>query len=287
MHIDLDQIRRLNLQRAAITAAEQEQRTTSGAKEHKRRFAAASLAVNDAQHLNDNNTVPAATTTREQAEAVAETELERIFKKSDFKNMQVLGQFNLGFIVTRLGQDLFIVDQHASDEKFNFERLQRTTVLNRQPLLHPQPLGLSPAEELTVRDNILTFQQNGFEFKDATDGRLVLSAVPFSKGVTLGADDVMEMVGTLESGEVGAPMWAATQSITNKNMKSNSNAPVVRPSRVRAMLASRACRSSIMIGKPLNRHTMETILEHLSGLQSPWNCPHGRPTMRHLAVLPE
>jgi DNA mismatch repair protein PMS2 len=52
------------------------------------------------------------------------------------------------------------------------------------------------------------------------------------------------------------------------------------------MLASRACRSSIMIGKALNRGTMQLILEHLSQLQSPWNCPHGRPTMRHLCVLP-
>ena len=56
--------------------------------------------------------------------------------------------------------------------------------------------------------------------------------------------------------------------------------------RVRAMLASRACRSSIMIGKALDKAAMTRILQHLSELESPWNCPHGRPTMRHLAVLP-
>lgn len=38
-----------------------------------------------------------------------------------------------------------------TDEKHNFERLQRTTSLNRQPLLAPQPLDLSPTEALTVR----------------------------------------------------------------------------------------------------------------------------------------
>ncbi|KAH7624931.1 hypothetical protein Ndes2526B_g00302 [Nannochloris sp. 'desiccata'] len=297
MHIDLDQIRRLNLQRAALAPHGEEDAniacgTIKKAQKHKRRFAAASLATTAStiNPLSNSSNNPTSAASREQAEAVAEAELERIFKKSDFKNMQVLGQFNLGFIVTRLGQDLFIVDQHASDEIFNFEKLQRTTVLNRQPLLHPQPLGLSPVEELTVRDNILTFQQNGFEFKDATDGsgRLVLAAIPFSKGVTFGMDDVMEMVGMLESGEVGAPMWAAVSTTAGiDNSFKKSAPPVVRPSRVRAMLASRACRSSIMIGKPLNRRTMESILEHLSGLQSPWNCPHGRPTMRHLAVLPE
>ena len=42
-------------------------------------------------------------------------------------------QFNLGFIVCQLGRDLFVVDQHASDERFNFERLQRETVRPRCP----------------------------------------------------------------------------------------------------------------------------------------------------------
>lgn len=30
--------------------------------------------------------------------------------------MHILGQFNLGFIIARLGKDLFIIDQHASGE---------------------------------------------------------------------------------------------------------------------------------------------------------------------------
>jgi len=51
------------------------------------------------------------------------------------------------------------------------------------------------------------------------------------------------------------------------------------------MLAMRACRSSIMIGRALDRPQMERILAALSELKAPWNCPHGRPTMRHLAAL--
>ena len=52
------------------------------------------------------------------------------------------------------------------------------------------------------------------------------------------------------------------------------------------MLASRACRSSIMIGRALDGRTMRAVLAHLADLEAPWNCPHGRPTMRHLALLP-
>lgn len=71
--------------------------------------------------------------------------LSRVISKSDFQSMEVLGQFNKGFIVARLRHpkvngrggtdDLFIVDQHASDEKFNFETLQRTTQIRAQTLI--------------------------------------------------------------------------------------------------------------------------------------------------------
>ncbi len=49
--------------------------------------------------------------------------------------MEILGQFNKGFIIVRLRGDLFIVDQHASDEKFRFETLQQCTKLRTQPLI--------------------------------------------------------------------------------------------------------------------------------------------------------
>jgi DNA mismatch repair protein PMS2 len=44
---------------------------------------------------------------------LAEAELERFVHKQDFTKMEVIGQFNLGFIVVRLYDDLFVVDQHA------------------------------------------------------------------------------------------------------------------------------------------------------------------------------
>ena len=66
--------------------------------------------------------------------------------------------------------------------------------------------------------------------------------------------------------------------------QSLSNAHI-RPTKVRAMFASRACRSSIMIGQTLDKRSMYKILDNLVTLEAPWNCPHGRPTMRHLFVL--
>lgn len=64
--------------------------------------------------------------------------LSRTIEKTDFGEMDILGQFNLGFIIARRrkdgADDLFIVDQHAADEKYNFETLQQTTKINSQKL---------------------------------------------------------------------------------------------------------------------------------------------------------
>lgn len=83
--------------------------------------------------------------------ANAEEALSRVITKDDFASMEILGQFNLGFIIARrrgpcVGSansnaqassmdDLFIVDQHAADEKYNFETLQQKTKINSQALI--------------------------------------------------------------------------------------------------------------------------------------------------------
>jgi DNA mismatch repair protein PMS2 len=65
----------------------------------------------------------------------AEQELQKQISKEDFAKMTIIGQFNLGFIVTKLQNDLFIIDQHATDEKYNFEQLQANTVMENQILV--------------------------------------------------------------------------------------------------------------------------------------------------------
>lgn len=64
-----------------------------------------------------------------------EEELSKEISKDSFKKMEVIGQFNLGFIITQLEDDLFIIDQHATDEIYNFETLQKTTELTSQKLV--------------------------------------------------------------------------------------------------------------------------------------------------------
>ena len=245
----------------------------------------------------------------------AAAELRRVFAKDDFGAMRVIGQFNLGFIIAQLGEDLFIVDQHATDEKYNYERLQAETVIKRQRLIAPKILGLTVGEEDIVLEHRDVFSKSGFDFvlvdpdtntpiaetvtidtvtigsedddddndDDTTTSttttttttaaaaatstgarpKLALTTYPFSKNTTFGLDDIYEMIALLRE----------------------SPTAVVRPSRISAMFASRACRSSVMIGTALSIPQMQTILTHMTGMENPWACPHGRPTFRHLIDL--
>lgn len=194
--------------------------------------------------------------------------------KQDFLKMKVIGQFNLGFILcTRKldsGYDMFIIDQHASDEKYNFEQLFKNTVINVQPLIKPVPIELNPLDKILIKDNVDVFAKNGFNLKFAKNDSedIYLETLPLSEKTQFTVDDFFEIMDLLRASE-GA-------------YKVNND---IRCSKVRSMFAMRACRMSIMIGRPLNVQVMRRIVGNLSVLDKPWNCPHGRPTIRHLMEL--
>ena len=206
--------------------------------------------------------------------------------------MRVIGQFNLGFILAALGPDVFIVDQHASDEIFNFEKLQRETTLNKQPLIKPARLDLSAAEEQTVRTHMDVFLANGFGFceepvGDADEGAAFARGACRSGCCLALLRAVQQGHHVRGGGRAGARRYAddgayaapaRTQlsvglSRTGRNgrrrreTKTGDDAGFgnetrgefsgafrrLRPSRPPAMLTMRACRSSIMIGTALTR----------------------------------
>lgn len=192
--------------------------------------------------------------------------------KNDFSRMEIVGQFNLGFIVVLLKgtKNLFIIDQHASDEKYNFERLTRNTKFDSQKLAVPMSLDVNAIDELIILDNLDVFKNNGFHVhfdpSAAPGARVKLLSLPLLKDSIFNVKDFYELVHLVASSTA-------------------SNRSAVKCSKIRSILAMRSCRSSIMIGQHLTAATMQRIVLHLGLLEKPWNCPHGRPTMRHLSEL--
>lgn len=225
------------------------------------------------------------------SQQTAEDRLSLTVTKDDFAKMRIIGQFNLGFILatrsstskddTIIGKDeLFIIDQHASDEKFNFERLQAETIVQNQRLVQPKTLDLTAVEEEIVLENRAALEKNGFIVDIDDSGnepigrRCKLVSLPLSKEVVFGVRDLEELIVLLSE-------TPATGTTTKRDVY------IPRPSKVRKMFAMRACRSSIMIGKNLTSRQMERVVRNMGSIDKPWNCPHGRPTMRHLMSLGE
>lgn len=213
----------------------------------------------------------------------AEERLSLTVSKADFADMHVIGQFNLGFILAARAaspfspnSDLFIIDQHASDEKYNFERLQANTIVQNQRLVYPYKLDLTAIEEEIVLENNETLLKSGFQVEIDVSGdeevgrRCKLISLPMSREVTFDVTDLEELIALLA-----------------ENPSSSISENVPRPSKVRHMFAMRACRSSVMIGKTLTLKQMGTLVRKMGEIDRPWNCPHGRPTMRHLCGLQE
>ena len=245
-------------------------------------------------------------------------------RKGDFARMRVVGQFNLGFILAvRPGDgdasssspDLFIIDQHAADEKIQYERLVRTQALAPQPLARPPAPG---PHRRGGGDCAAAWRRAGAEWgfacargrasggggaagpaADGPDGpaapaqprAFYLHALPTCGGTALSPADLAELLHLLsEHAGPAAPASPSSSSPSSSaaappSAPSPPAVPPPRPRRVQALLAMRACRGSIMVGTALTGGQMGRVVGRLGALERPWNCPHGRPTMRHLARL--
>ncbi|KAF9313174.1 Mismatch repair endonuclease pms2 [Podila horticola] len=268
-------------------------------------------------------------------DAEAQKSLSRVISKSDFARMKVLGQFNKAFIVARLdnyssqskndggdvgstngnsknskkreprlvSSDIFVIDQHASDEKYNFEILQSKTVFSTQKLFQPKKLYLTAQEEIVVVDHMKMLNKNGFYLDYDPDApvshRLKLVTLPVSERVVFDLQDFEELVFLLSQQTASSGGGDDDEAIDgdeghkhhhHHHQSSGSQGgsdKMVRCSKVRNLFASRACRRSVMIGHVLNHGQMKRIVRHMGEIDQPWNCPHGRPTMRHLLDLAE
>lgn len=233
--------------------------------------------------------------------------------KDDIRHMSIIGQFNLGFILARdRNNNLWILDQHACDEKYNFERLCKESAIHEQKLIAPLPLELSPSEEHCVLEHMDIFERNGFRFSYDPEKeqrhRLSVTALPHSgsggdgrKAVQFGKEDVGALCAMLGAdGTSSAEGYIAgfgsgadgSGMVGNNAVRrfaglagSHNGSTVMRLPKAIAMFASRACRGSIMIGTALSDKDQKKILKKLDVTDDPWTCAHGRPTMSHVSCL--
>ena len=238
--------------------------------------------------------------------------MKRVFNKHDSKNMEIIGQFNKGFIIAKLENDIFIIDQHATDEKHRFENLMKNCKMKSQPLLVPKQINcITPQQEIAITENLDIFESNGFKFSvdenKENGNRLRITSLPMSLNphsklsYEFGEDDILELATLLSENSIhtlvnATQITQCSQLPHDHDHNHNHNhddddddnkikGAIIRPTKVKKVFAYKSCRSAIMIGKSLTQQEMRDVIDNIPKLDQPWNCPHGRPTMRHLFDL--
>ncbi|CAD2084592.1 DNA mismatch repair protein PMS1, putative [Plasmodium vinckei brucechwatti] len=271
---------------------------------------------------------------------IDEQQKDLYFKSNLFNKLKICGQFNKGFIISKIdllyfknepeenateenehierknNYALFIIDQHAADEKSNFEKYNKIFTMKSQKLINKIELELSPSQIHIIEKNFVIFLRNGFEIEIAEEPinkkrkinkdehgentendipdeetlvqiKVYLLSLPVFNGKILEVVDFMSLLYHLSNHPIIFDKGIDDSFLKDKNKLTentgtwfNYNFP--RPQKVWRILASKACRNAVMVGKPLNISEMITIKKKLSVLQNPWNCPHGRPTIKYI-----
>lgn len=179
-------------------------------------------------------------------------------------SLRIVGQAHDAYIVAETDGGIVLIDQHAADERINYERLVEavTADTHRQTLATPVEVPLTGAEaELleTHRDTIADF---GFEVRGLVGETARLGAVPAVLGRSLPpsalAEALQQLLGTIGADESGRDPVADA---------------------IDPLLADLACHPSITANESLREGSMVSLLEALDACDAPWTCPHGRPTM--------
>lgn len=202
--------------------------------------------TDETKKLKEKTTTTTTTTTTTIPSPLARDVL---LKKDDFVRMKVIGQFNHGFILTSLEGSTYIIDQHASDERRRLEELENALSFRVQRLIEPIPID----EWMLGRTDFL--QSNGFVIEGSS-----LVGLPLIDGINLllTKDDMMELVERERECGSGAML------------DGGGNACLWELQSVHCRLASKACRSAIMIGDHLSPKEQEQVVRGLSGLRKPW-----------------
>jgi DNA mismatch repair protein MutL len=175
---------------------------------------------------------------------------------------RVLGQVQDTFVVSTFGEEVFFLDQHVAHERVLFERIRREMlggVPAAQTLLFPEPLELPPAACALLERWREPLERLGFAFEGFGGPAIVVRAVP----ALLKASEPRRLIEAAVDEFAGAGTGAPTLD---------------------RALAFVACRAAVKANTPLAREEMERLVVELSGTETPYFCPHGRPIVSRVSL---
>jgi len=174
-------------------------------------------------------------------------------------SLRVLGQFDDTYLVCESADGLLLIDQHAADERVNYERLRAelTGETTAQELADPVELSVTAGEAATLSTHGDALARLGFRADLADDRTVRVAAVPAVFSATLPPETLREVL----AGFVDHDGPADVEALTDE------------------LLADLACHPSITGNTSLTEGSALDLLAALDDCENPYACPHGRPVI--------
>ena len=186
---------------------------------------------------------------------------EKIVQDDDTKvrtlpDLKVLAQIFKTYILSEADNKLFLIDQHAAAERYNYEKLQREFIERKnykKQMLIPLMFDFSVDEAVEVRNNLEKFEELGIVFEEFGDNSYV----------------VREFPGWIEEDEEQMIKIIVEKVLRNNNITFNELR--------NDAIAMASCKMSIKANQVLTDVEMKKVISDLYECKNPFTCPHGRP----------
>ena len=171
-------------------------------------------------------------------------------------DLKVLAQIFKTYILSEADNKLYLIDQHAAAERYNYEKLQREFSDRKnykKQMLIPLMFDFSVEEAAEVRNNLEKFEELGIVFEEFGDNSYV----------------VREFPGWIEEDEEEMIKIIVEKVLKNNNITFNELR--------NDAIAMASCKMSIKANQILNEVEMNKVISDLYECKNPFTCPHGRP----------
>ena len=191
-----------------------------------------------------------------QTEATEET-LQTVPRKT-FPQMQVLAQMHGKYILAQDEHALYIIDQHAAQERVHFEEVQQR-FLDQEPtmqdLLVPIILEGSASVAARLQEMNELLEPMHIHLENFGQNSLICRQLPAWMSEI---DEQAFLQDVLD-------LWKDGREVRAEDLQ-------------RHRLATIACHHSIRFNRVLSLGEMQEVIEQLARCEQPYHCPHGRPT---------
>ena len=183
----------------------------------------------------------------------------RLLSKKARARHRIIGQLFETYWLVEYDNKFYIIDQHAAHEKVLYERFMKefeTREVTTQMVSPPQVISLNLQEDMLLKTHMEVFRRFGFEISEFGGREYSIHGVPANiYGISV-QDLFVEILDSLEN--------------------ENSRQPL---DIIAGRIATAACKAAVKGNNTLSFEEADQLIDELLGLENPYNCPHGRPTI--------